>query len=198
MFHFRGPSHIGDRLVLKAIVNNAFKNRWVSATRRALTIRETVLLHLVCVCPVHSYLNPSTCVCVFIPSCTHVLSCSMEVGVCAEAYQGGEPLRHINSAFMTFEVLDGDRKPRTLPRLRPEPVVSPPLTCWEFMVCNKGPRQRWKKQFITVFTLLSQVGDISIMCCFVSQDGKRRYQEAIARKKIRLDRLVFLLKASSS
>uniref|UniRef100_A0A667WV51 Acyl-CoA thioesterase 11b n=1 Tax=Myripristis murdjan TaxID=586833 RepID=A0A667WV51_9TELE len=92
MFHFRGPSHIGDRLVLKAIVNNAFKN-------------------------------------------------SMEVGVCAEAYQGGEPLRHINSAFMTFEVLDSDRKPRTLPRLRPEPV-----------------------------------------------DGKRRYQEAIARKKIRLDR----------
>uniref|UniRef100_A0A667WHC4 Acyl-CoA thioesterase 11b n=1 Tax=Myripristis murdjan TaxID=586833 RepID=A0A667WHC4_9TELE len=91
MFHFRGPSHIGDRLVLKAIVNNAFKN-------------------------------------------------SMEVGVCAEAYQGGEPLRHINSAFMTFEVLDSDRKPRTLPRLRPEP------------------------------------------------DGKRRYQEAIARKKIRLDR----------
>uniref|UniRef100_A0A4W6BKA8 Acyl-CoA thioesterase 11b n=1 Tax=Lates calcarifer TaxID=8187 RepID=A0A4W6BKA8_LATCA len=82
MFHFRGPSHIGDRLVLKAIVNN-----------------------------------------------------------CAEAYQGGEPLRHINSAFMTFEVLDSDRKPRTLPRIRPEPV-----------------------------------------------DGKRRYQEAIARKKIRLDR----------
>lgn len=49
---------------------------------------------------------------------------SMEVGVCAEAYQGGEPLRHINSAFMTFEVLDSDRKPRTLPRIRPEPVVS--------------------------------------------------------------------------
>uniref|UniRef100_A0A8D3BY58 Acyl-coenzyme A thioesterase 11 n=1 Tax=Scophthalmus maximus TaxID=52904 RepID=A0A8D3BY58_SCOMX len=92
MFHFRGPSHIGDRLVLKAIVNNSFKH-------------------------------------------------SMEVGVCAEAYQGGEPLRHINSAFMTFEVLDSDRKPRTLPRIRPEPV-----------------------------------------------DGKRRYQEAIARKKIRLDR----------
>ncbi|CAB1314256.1 unnamed protein product [Coregonus sp. 'balchen'] len=92
MFHFRGPSHIGDRLVLKAIVNNAFKH-------------------------------------------------SMEVGVCAEAYQGAGVLRHINSAFMTFEVLDKDRKPRTLPRIRPEPV-----------------------------------------------DGKRRYQEAIARKKIRLDR----------
>ncbi|XP_066499291.1 acyl-coenzyme A thioesterase 11b [Hoplias malabaricus] len=92
MFHFRGPSHIGDRLVLKAIVNNTFKK-------------------------------------------------SMEVGVCAEAYQGGEPLRHINSAFMTFEVLDQDKKPRTLPRLRPEPV-----------------------------------------------DGKRRFQEAIARKKVRLDR----------
>ncbi|XP_065102768.1 acyl-coenzyme A thioesterase 11b isoform X1 [Paramisgurnus dabryanus] len=92
MFHFRGPSHIGDRLVLKAIVNNAFKE-------------------------------------------------SMEVGVCAEAYQGGEPLRHINTAFMTFEVLDNDGKPRSLPRIRPEPV-----------------------------------------------DGKRRFQEAIARKKIRLDR----------
>ncbi|KAG7283619.1 hypothetical protein CRUP_020392 [Coryphaenoides rupestris] len=71
MFHFRGPSHIGDRLVLKAIVNNSFKN----------------------------------------------------------------------SAFMTFEVLDGNRKPCTLPRIRPEPV-----------------------------------------------DGNRRYQEALARKKIRLDR----------
>ncbi|KAM9832061.1 acyl-coenzyme A thioesterase 11b [Neosynchiropus ocellatus] len=92
MFHFRGPSHIGDRLVLKAIVNNAFKH-------------------------------------------------SMEVGVCAEAYQGDEPLRHINSAFMTFEVLDSERRPRTLPRIRPEPV-----------------------------------------------DGERRHQEAIARKKIRLDR----------
>ncbi|TNM87331.1 hypothetical protein fugu_005552 [Takifugu bimaculatus] len=92
MFHFRGPSHIGDRLVLKSIVNNSFKH-------------------------------------------------SMEVGVCAEAYQGREPLRHINSAFMTFEVLDSNWKPRTLPRIRPEPV-----------------------------------------------DGKRRYQEAIARKKIRLDR----------
>ncbi|XP_045905023.1 acyl-coenzyme A thioesterase 11b isoform X1 [Micropterus dolomieu] len=92
MFHFRGPSHIGDRLVLKAIVNNSFKH-------------------------------------------------SMEVGVCAEAYKGGEPLRHINSAFMTFEVLDSARKPCTLPRIRPEPV-----------------------------------------------DGKRRFQEAIARKKIRLDR----------
>lgn len=53
---------------------------------------------------------------------------SMEVGVCAEAYQGGEPLRHINSAFMTFEVLDCDRKPKTLPRIRPEPVVS--FTAW--------------------------------------------------------------------
>ncbi|XP_035279046.1 acyl-coenzyme A thioesterase 11 [Anguilla anguilla] len=92
MFHFRGPSQIGDRLVLKAIVNNTF---------------------------------------------TH----SMEVGVCAEAYQAGQTLRHINSAFMTFEVLDEDGKPRTLPRIRPEPV-----------------------------------------------NGKRRYREAIARRKIRLDR----------
>ncbi|CAM4594586.1 hypothetical protein PO909_030616 [Leuciscus waleckii] len=92
MFHFRGPSQVGDRLVLKAIVNNTFKN-------------------------------------------------SMEVGVCAEAYHGEEPLRHINSAFMTFEVLDEKGRPRPLPPIKPEP-----------------------------------------------QEGQRRYQEALARKKIRLDR----------
>ncbi|KFW64174.1 Acyl-coenzyme A thioesterase 11, partial [Pygoscelis adeliae] len=94
MFHFRGPSQVGDRLVLKAIVNNAFKN-------------------------------------------------SMEVGVCAEAY--GQEMsisrRHINSAFMTFEVLDQEGRPRTLPMVAPEPG-----------------------------------------------DGERRYREASARKKIRLDR----------
>ncbi|XP_039532031.1 acyl-coenzyme A thioesterase 11 [Pimephales promelas] len=92
MFHFRGPSQVGDRLVLKAIVNNTFKN-------------------------------------------------SMEVGVCAEAYHGEEPLRHINSAFMMFEVLDEKGRPRPLPPIKPEP-----------------------------------------------QEGQRRYQEALARKKIRLDR----------
>ncbi|XP_076837740.1 acyl-coenzyme A thioesterase 11 isoform X2 [Brachyhypopomus gauderio] len=92
MFHFRGPSQVGDRLILKAIVNNTFKN-------------------------------------------------SMEVGVCAEAYQGEESRRHINSAFMMFEVLDEDGRPRPLPKILPEPL-----------------------------------------------DGGRRYQEAIARKKIRLDR----------
>ncbi|XP_074007766.1 acyl-coenzyme A thioesterase 11 isoform X1 [Numenius arquata] len=94
MFHFRGPSQVGDRLVLKAIVNNAFKN-------------------------------------------------SMEVGVCAEAY--GQEMsisrRHINSAFMTFVVLDQEGRPRTLPMVAPEPG-----------------------------------------------DGERRYREASARKKIRLDR----------
>ncbi|KAL2301953.1 hypothetical protein Nmel_011354 [Mimus melanotis] len=94
MFHFRGPSQVGDRLVLKAIVNNAFKN-------------------------------------------------SMEVGVCAEAY--GQEMsisrRHINSAFMTFVVLDQEGHPRTLPMVAPEPG-----------------------------------------------DGERRYREASARKKIRLDR----------
>ncbi|XP_068263247.1 acyl-coenzyme A thioesterase 11 isoform X5 [Nyctibius grandis] len=94
MFHFRGPSQVGDRLVLKAIVNNAFKN-------------------------------------------------SMEVGVCAEAY--GQEMsvgrRHINSAFMTFVVLDQEGHPRTLPMVAPE-----------------------------------------------SGDGERRYREASARKKIRLDR----------
>ncbi|KAF7692325.1 acyl-coenzyme A thioesterase 11 [Silurus meridionalis] len=92
MFHFRGPSQVGDRVILKAIVNNTFEN-------------------------------------------------SMEVGVCAEAYQGEESLRHINSAFMTYEVLDDEGKPRPLPPIQPEPL-----------------------------------------------DGKRRYQEATARKKIRLDR----------
>ncbi|XP_040911476.1 acyl-coenzyme A thioesterase 11 [Toxotes jaculatrix] len=92
MFTFRGPSQIGDRLLLRAIVNNAFKN-------------------------------------------------SMEVGVRAEAYQEEGLNRHINSAFMTFEVLDDHRKPCTLPRIRPEPL-----------------------------------------------EGERRFQEAIARKKIRLDR----------
>ncbi|XP_071421554.1 acyl-coenzyme A thioesterase 11 isoform X3 [Pithys albifrons albifrons] len=94
MFHFRGPSQVGDRLVLKAIVNNAFKN-------------------------------------------------SMEVGVSAEAY--GQEMsvsrRHINSAFMTFEVLDQEGRPRMLPMVAPEPG-----------------------------------------------DGERRYREASARKKIRLDR----------
>ncbi|XP_072298053.1 acyl-coenzyme A thioesterase 11-like [Eucyclogobius newberryi] len=92
MFKFRGPSQVGDRLLLRAIVNNAFKN-------------------------------------------------SMEVGVRAEAYQEEGPNRHINSAFMTFEVLHEDGKPRLLPRIQPEPV-----------------------------------------------EGKRRFEEATARKKIRLDR----------
>ncbi|XP_054240207.1 acyl-coenzyme A thioesterase 11 [Indicator indicator] len=94
MFHFRGPSQVGDRLVLKAIVNNSFKN-------------------------------------------------SMEVGVCAEAY--GQEMstspRHINSAFMTFVVLDQEGRPCSLPMVAPEPG-----------------------------------------------EGERRYREASARKKIRLDR----------
>ncbi|XP_077189745.1 acyl-coenzyme A thioesterase 11 isoform X2 [Paroedura picta] len=94
MFHFRGPSQVGDRLLFKAIVNNAFKN-------------------------------------------------SMEVGVCVEAYGHEMEIsrRHINSAFMTFVVLDGGGQPCMLPMLKPE-----------------------------------------------SGDGERRYKEASARKKIRLDR----------
>ncbi|KFP13827.1 Acyl-coenzyme A thioesterase 11, partial [Egretta garzetta] len=100
MFHFRGPSQVGDRLVLKAIVNNAFKN-------------------------------------------------SMEVGVCAEAY--GQEMsisrRHINSAFMTFVVLPGHSW-RHHPSFVP-PLLQPETTC---------------------------------------KDGERRYREASARKKIRLDR----------
>ncbi|KAJ3594810.1 hypothetical protein NHX12_004115 [Muraenolepis orangiensis] len=89
---FQQGEHVGDRLRLKSIVNNAFKT-------------------------------------------------SMEVGVHAEAYRGGGPNRHINSAFMIFEVLDDLGNPRTLPRIRPEPL-----------------------------------------------EGSRRFQEAIARKKVRLDR----------
>lgn len=49
----------------------------------------------------------------------------MEVGVCAEAY--GQEMsvsrRHINSAFMTFVVLDQEGRPRTLPMVAPEPGV---------------------------------------------------------------------------
>uniref|UniRef100_A0A8C4WBX3 Acyl-coenzyme A thioesterase 11 n=1 Tax=Gopherus evgoodei TaxID=1825980 RepID=A0A8C4WBX3_9SAUR len=94
MFHFRGPSQVGDRLLLKAIVNNSFKN-------------------------------------------------SMEVGVCVEAYRQEMEVsrRHINSAFMTFVVLDQEGQPSAIPMVKPE------------------------------------VGD-----------GERRYREASARKKIRLDR----------
>ncbi|XP_015248607.1 PREDICTED: acyl-coenzyme A thioesterase 11-like [Cyprinodon variegatus] len=92
MFNFRGPSQVGDRLQLKAIVNNAYKN-------------------------------------------------SLEVGVRAEAYLEEGLSRHINSAFMIFEVLDSSGKPCALLRIRPEPL-----------------------------------------------EGERRYQEAVARKKIRLDR----------
>uniref|UniRef100_A0A6I8QV04 Acyl-coenzyme A thioesterase 11 n=3 Tax=Xenopus tropicalis TaxID=8364 RepID=A0A6I8QV04_XENTR len=94
MFHFRGPSQVGDRLILKAIVNNTFKD-------------------------------------------------SMEVGVCAEAFchEMNVPRRHINSAFMTFMVLDEKNHPCVLPRIKPD-----------------------------------------------EGDGQRRYREALARRKIRLDR----------
>lgn len=101
MFHFRGPSQVGDRLVLKAIVNNAFKNRWVPVAG----------------VPFPPSPEPS------VPS--SLLSGSMEVGVSAEAY--GQEMsvsrRHINSAFMTFVVLDQEGHPRTLPMVAPEPGV---------------------------------------------------------------------------
>lgn len=46
--------------------------------------------------------------------------------MCAEAY--GQEMsvsrRHINSAFMTFVVLDQQGQPRTLPMVAPEPGVS--------------------------------------------------------------------------
>lgn len=54
------------------------------------------------------------------------IRCSIEVGVRAEAYQDQGTNRHINSAFMIFEVLDDHGKPCTLPGLRPEPLVSWP------------------------------------------------------------------------
>ncbi|MEE6495645.1 hypothetical protein FKM82_002102 [Ascaphus truei] len=94
MFHFRGPSQVGDRLILKAIVNNSFKD-------------------------------------------------SMEVGVCVEAFchEVGVLRRHVNSAFMTFMVLDENNHPCVLPQIKPGPG-----------------------------------------------DGERRYREANARRKIRLDR----------
>lgn len=53
-----------------------------------------------------------------------MIHCSLEVGVRAEAYQAEGPNRHINSAFMIFEVLDDSGKPCTLPRIRPEVLVS--------------------------------------------------------------------------
>lgn len=46
--------------------------------------------------------------------------------MCVEAY-GHEmevSRRHINSAFMTFVVLNGSGQPCTLPMLKPEPGVS--------------------------------------------------------------------------
>lgn len=102
MFHFRGPSQVGDRLVLKAIVNNAFKNRWVLVAGVPIPPSRRLL---------RLFLSP--------------LPLSMEVGVCAEAY--GQEMsvsrRHINSAFMTFVVLDQEGRPCTLPMVAPEPGV---------------------------------------------------------------------------
>lgn len=50
----------------------------------------------------------------------------MEVGVCVEAYrqEAEKQRRHINSAFMTFVVLDKDDQPQKLPWIRPQPGVS--------------------------------------------------------------------------
>lgn len=103
MFTFRGPSQIGDRLLLKAIVNNAFTNRWPFARESPkMTGGLITVPSLSCVC------------------------CSIEVGVRAEAYHDQGTNRHINSAFMIFEVLDDQGKPCPLPGLRPEPLVSWP------------------------------------------------------------------------
>lgn len=55
-----------------------------------------------------------------------LLPFSMEVGVCVEAYrqEAETHRRHINSAFMTFVVLDADDQPQMLPWIRPQPGVS--------------------------------------------------------------------------
>lgn len=51
---------------------------------------------------------------------------SMEVGVSVEAYrqEAETHRRHINSAFMTFVVLDAEDQPQLLPWIRPQPGVS--------------------------------------------------------------------------
>lgn len=55
-----------------------------------------------------------------------LLPLSMEVGVCVEAYhqEAETHRRHINSAFMTFMVLDAEDQPQMLPWIRPQPGVS--------------------------------------------------------------------------
>lgn len=55
----------------------------------------------------------------------------MEVGVCVEAYrqEAETHRRHINSAFMTFVVLDADDQPQILPWIRPQPGVSGGRAC---------------------------------------------------------------------
>lgn len=46
--------------------------------------------------------------------------------MCVEAYrqEAETQRRHINSAFMTFVVLDKDDQPQKLPWIRPQPGVS--------------------------------------------------------------------------
>lgn len=67
---------------------------------------------------------------------------SMEVGVCVEAYrqEAESHRRHINSAFMTFVVLDVDDQPRTLPWIRPQPGVSGTLPHHQFPSPPSLPR----------------------------------------------------------
>lgn len=50
----------------------------------------------------------------------------MEVGVCVEAYRQEDEAhrRHINSAFMTFVILDPNDQPQMLPWIQPQPGVS--------------------------------------------------------------------------
>nr|CAB3219763.1 acyl-coenzyme A thioesterase 11-like [Phallusia mammillata] len=77
MVYFRGPSTVGDRIVLRSVVNNVFQN-------------------------------------------------SLEVGVRVEAYRYKDgkigERRHINSAFLTYEVRDESQNNQLLPQFVPEPV----------------------------------------------------------------------------
>lgn len=93
--------------------------------------------------------------------------------MCAEAYQGREPLRHINSAFMTFEVLDRSWKPKTLPRIRPEPVVS-------LILPSVGLKTHFREQ-ICKMSILTQGFTYSFSCSFTGWEealsGSHRQKE---------------------
>nr|XP_021523453.1 acyl-coenzyme A thioesterase 11 [Aotus nancymaae] len=164
------------------------------------------------------------------------IAASMEVGVCVEAYrqEAETHRRHINSAFMTFVVLDTDDQPQLLPWIRPQPGTCVYVyvhmcvwmrVCVHACVCvlgrRHGPREVLSRLEAALPTLSMEVGVCveayrqeaethrrhinSAFMTFVvldtddqpqllpwirpqPGDGERRYREASARKKIRLDR----------